>query len=420
MAIENISNDFAVTLTDIAKEERNFTSIESLRAFIAKESRYWQEEGQKHSNNAIINNIAGNFATLHHMLEAYIESSPKLEDVHKTDVLNNLISIMTSDINKSLFSGTPPAQAIVDIASIGNDQTNAFWNYLQPSNTTIAGGHTHLTKTFLEGYLRAYEFFRQGEGELNRRRDSEKRAISAMRKELAEKNDELITEVGKFQASITEWKNTSQKELAEDRTSYKAEQEKFLTESAQALAKSLEDDGHKRDEFFADAAKKREELEALYTNVLRFKPATQYWETRATTLHATGMKWGRWLFGVTVASCLLFSGLFWILFSSDITLPKFSVQHWQAIVLLVAILSLVAFAVRSFAKLTFSSFHLARDAEERKELTYVYLALSHDAMVDTETRKIVLQSLFSRADTGLLAGEHGPTMPAAEVLKNIK
>jgi len=59
----------------------------------------------------------------------------------------------------------------------------------------------------------------------------------------------------------------------------------------------------------------------------------------------------------------------------------------------------------------FSSFHLARDCEERHTLTYFYLSLLKDSKVADSDRQLIMQSLFSRADTGLLKEDSSPTMP---------
>ena len=62
--------------------------------------------------------------------------------------------------------------------------------------------------------------------------------------------------------------------------------------------------------------------------------------------------------------------------------------------------------------MTFSSYHLQRDAEEREQLTHLYLSLINEgADLDTDSRSIVLQSLFSRVDSGLISGDSSPTMP---------
>ena len=61
----------------------------------------------------------------------------------------------------------------------------------------------------------------------------------------------------------------------------------------------------------------------------------------------------------------------------------------------------------------FSSFHLARDSDERHTLTYFYLSLLKDENneLDKEEKQLIMQSLFSRADTGLLKEDSSPTMP---------
>ena len=69
--------------------------------------------------------------------------------------------------------------------------------------------------------------------------------------------------------------------------------------------------------------------------------------------------------------------------------------------------------IRTFTKLSFSAYHLVRDAEERKQLVYVYLALKQDNAIKDEERILILQSIFSRADSGLLKEDSSPTMPGS-------
>jgi hypothetical protein len=81
-------------------------------------------------------------------------------------------------------------------------------------------------------------------------------------------------------------------------------------------------------------------------------------------------------------------------------------------IILITIVSLLAFTIKILSKMTFSSFHLSRDAEEREQLTHFYLALKKDTTIEPEERQLILQSLFSRADTGLLKDDSSPTMPS--------
>ena len=88
-------------------------------------------------------------------------------------------------------------------------------------------------------------------------------------------------------------------------------------------------------------------------------------------------------------------------------------------IVFITFISFLFFLIRTFTKLTFSSFHLSRDAQERKQLTYVYLALKENDAVSDIDRNIVLQSLFSRADTGLLKEDSSPTMPTTSLIEKI-
>ena len=74
-------------------------------------------------------------------------------------------------------------------------------------------------------------------------------------------------------------------------------------------------------------------------------------------------------------------------------------------------ISFLAYGIRALHKVAFSSFHLSRDSEEREQLTYVYLALIKENAIDEKDKNLIMQSLFSRAETGLLKDDSGPTMP---------
>jgi hypothetical protein len=103
---------------------------------------------------------------------------------------------------------------------------------------------------------------------------------------------------------------------------------------------------------------------------------------------------------------------------------SFNLNSLKYTLLLFSLISIGAYIIHIFVKLTLSSYHLARDAEERHQLAHFYLSLINreDNKFDKEDRAVILQALFSRADTGLLKGDHAPTMPnnIIEHLKSLK
>ena len=83
----------------------------------------------------------------------------------------------------------------------------------------------------------------------------------------------------------------------------------------------------------------------------------------------------------------------------------------KGLLILTIVVSFSAYLVRTFSRLAFSSLHLQRDSEEREQLTMVYLALKKEGAITDEERNLVLESLFSRAETGLLRRDSSPEMP---------
>ena len=80
------------------------------------------------------------------------------------------------------------------------------------------------------------------------------------------------------------------------------------------------------------------------------------------------------------------------------------------------------FKILGSIKPSFTNMLSASDAQERHQLTYQYLSLLQANAIEEKDREIILQSLFSRADTGLLKGDSSPTMPDGfmnQILKNI-
>ena len=51
------------------------------------------------------------------------------------------------------------------------------------------------------------------------------------------------------------------------------------------------------------------------------------------------------------------------------------------------------FGIKAVSKIMFSSFHLARDSEERHTLTYFYLSLLQDSNVDEKEKQLIMQAL---------------------------
>ena len=160
------------------------------------------------------------------------------------------------------------------------------------------------------------------------------------------------------------------------------------------------------------------ENENLYREKLRLEAPANYWHKRAILLKTEGKSYLNWLIGVSIIAAVLLFALLMSL-GNDFFQTAFSdtVRGIKWSIILITIVSLLAFCIKILARLTFSSFHLSRDAEEREQLTHFYLALKKDTTIDPGERQLILQSLFSRADTGLLKEDSSPTMPTTSLIE---
>lgn len=175
----------------------------------------------------------------------------------------------------------------------------------------------------------------------------------------------------------------------------------FLTENQEA---------HKN--LITSHSEKLIELEQAYRDKLMLEEPVKHWETRATELKSQALIWIGLTVGITLIGLVLFGSLMYSLsyenIAEQIKNPAISIR-WS--IISVFAVAIIVFLIRTFTKLAMSNYHLYRDAQERKHLTYLYLSLKTQGDIPDTDRQIILQSLFSRADTGLLKGESGPSMP---------
>ncbi|MDX1937387.1 MAG: DUF6161 domain-containing protein [Flavihumibacter sp.] len=259
----------------------------------------------------------------------------------------------------------------------------------------------HSNRDYFEGYLLAYEFVSKDFSGIAERKESEKKSILTTRtdfqKKLGEAENEVVEYIGRSNEKFNEYvgkidvlKNQKEEEFV---NWFKNTTADFKT-------------------FNESSFKRVKDLEDLYFEKLKLEAPAQYWNKRAAKLRKEGIAW---LLGMIICLVVSISMLVFALnIISNGTLQRIFSETSTAIkwsVVFITLISFLAYGLRTFAKLTFSSFHLVRDAEEREQLTYVYLALQKEKGIDQTERHLIMQSLFSRADSGLLKDDSGPTMP---------
>lgn len=153
------------------------------------------------------------------------------------------------------------------------------------------------------------------------------------------------------------------------------------------------------------------DLENLYQEKLKLSKPAEYWKKMSKSYTISGSIW----LGISaLLAVAIISGLALLIIYTPNLFEKNA--YWLDIVkdtaLLTVITSVAIYVLRITIKLSLSSFHLSRDAREREQLSYFYLSLMESKGITEKERALIINSLFSRSDTGLLKGDAAPSMTA--------
>jgi polyhydroxyalkanoate synthesis regulator phasin len=284
-------------------------------------------------------------------------------------------------------------------------------------------GMSYSDRSSINGYLLAYEFTHRENSVLFSRRETDKRYINDIRNKIETLENDYQNKV------ISLIRN-----IEDDYTKNNDFQTERVSESRKLLANWLHYKRNKFSSFINHTDKEFKDLfettdseftslQNQYSELLKLEEPVKYWKDWASELNkkANNMMWV--LGSITFVAVILTYFLLWqtpegmleSIFRGDTSVAI----RWSIVFAL--FISFIAFMFRAVMKFMFSNYHLARDAEEREKLTYLYISLLSKGDFSEEEKKIVFQTLFSRSDTGLLKDDSAPTMPSiSSVIEKVK
>lgn len=374
--------------------------LSSIHKWLSQQLKGWEdyasipsefEQSKTHFNNLITR--IDNFVNSYHN-----ETNSRNLDSYWRQEAGKLSS------NSFFFtSDSPQTDFLINIYQNRPGSFQGAYNY-------IIGSYRASNRNDFIGSLLAYEFESKDYSEIINRRNKEKSSISKLRNKFQEQLNESEKDLNIHLTNA----NTNYENYVEAIDTLKQDKETLINDWFEG---NEENDGIKSEliTFFEESKGRRENLEIAYDKKLELSKPARYWQTKAKT-YFKNYKTARTILMVLIGFCALLLGAILIIapdyiFKQVFNGNEITIVRWSLI--FIAFLALMAFAIRAVNKVMFSSLHLSRDAEERHALTFVYLSLLNEqgTSMDSEDRKLILQSLFSRSETGLLKEDSGPTMP---------
>lgn len=332
---------------------------------------------------------------------------------HNITILENKLKQYIAEFRNfyPFIYDSPVLEFLIDVKNKYPNSVDYTYNYIINNNVNINN------RDSLIGYMLAFNFTNNENSDL-KRLELDKKVISQSKKFF----DEYLSE---SESQLSVFLRDSKLKYVEhitDLQNFKNEKQKSFDEwfekSSDNFTVFFESSNQHFENLTVNSTKKIESLENTYEELLRLKKPAEYWNLRATELKKQGWRSLNWLIVLVMFTASMLFVLLWLT-PDDMLITIFSEDKSKAIrwsIVFVAFLSVLIYGIRTLNKVTFSSFHLARDAEEREQLTYVYLSLINEKAMDKEDRLLIMQSLFSRADTGLLKEDSSPSMPGATSL----
>jgi len=390
---KNIEIDFNFSHLDISLPKKGFTSIYQ---FIARQKRGWERITDNLPSE--LQSSKNHFSSLMTAMDNFIINNIEVEEAYLPNQWRVIVGSVSQLNTINYFTYDSPITSF--LINIHNKNTNYYVGAL---GYLFRNSNNFSNSDVLTGAFMAYEFKFQDSSSLPKRNRYERSSITQLRNSFEKQVTEVERNTTEISDELTKKVNKQGKEFNQYFIKKRGEINKWYK---YRLAKEEEDNKYN--------LQRVKELENLYSEKLMLEKPADYWSTRAGELNVEAKSWLKKLMWCISISVVLLIGIL-ALISTDKVAEIFSntgaAIKWS--ITFITIISLLAFAIKTFAKLSFSAYHLARDAEERKQLVYVYLALKQNKAVGDNERILVLQSIFSRADSGLLKEDSSPTMPTS-------
>lgn len=373
---------------------QNFKGLASFHKFLEEQVLGW-EKFDKLPNQLITSKQF--FVYAKQQTEKFIESNSTVE---VDSLLDSYFKSLIANINSKN----------VNIFTCDSLEIDFLLRVNQSTKNSFLGAYTYIignldqninNKEIFEGYLAAYEF-KSRESKLTERSSSEKTSLQQLKNNFKNRLPELDKQL------VDHLKDGSDKY-----DEYVKRIDDFQTDKEKTYSDWFINTKGDFEIFDKDSKLKIGELEKTYKEKLKLEGPATYWSERAKKLRRQGWIALTCLIIFILLVCDSLNELLWRT-PEQIFTSYFKDDHSAAIrwsIIYITLIAFLAFCIKAISKVMFSSFHLARDSEERHTLTYFYLALLKESKIDTEEKKLIMQSLFSRADTGLLKEDSSPTMP---------
>ncbi len=390
------SLNLTVTLDPDGRRVQTFETFEEAQKFFEREVEFWTP----HTGG--LSSILSNFDFVRQRLK---EAASQNDVERARTEIHHARGRLREQRLGFISCETPLAQFLVGLNSKNPSLAAAALAYFDGTfgQRTLNSSREYLEGTIASIAFKYPEFFASGI-------DARLEAFDRQTAEVSQLRGQLASELQSLRHDMDEWRKATQSSIGS-----------MLQEARESFSSTNAEWTNTFESLRTTSEKELAAIKTAYAEEMRLKEPATYWGELERTYKRQGLRWIRTAAVAIVVFCIAIGFIVYqppALFHET----KATLGGLKGALLIAAGISMFIYLINLFVKMATSSYHLARDARERLQLTHVFLALIKDSAMGQKDREIVLSALFSRADTGLLKGDSSPTMPTsvgsiAELLK---
>ncbi len=369
---------------------KKIISIEEFGDFLLKEIEFWNNFRTNSSSS-----IKDNFNEAFNFI---------INATRSTDTSNVDRAIDVLKRRELYYSESTIMQFVKSLLQTNIDVAAGAFDYLLNKPIQNLQGN----KSYLTGVIEAINW-EKADRNIDNYKNTQFESFENIKKQANEILGLLKSELKNAKTNTKSFNSSFEKEMGELKNQATTEYEESLNDIRSKGNQEMVN----LQTFLYQSEEEVERIKKVYAEQLRLEKPADYWNDLEIKYNAKGKMW------------VLFSVILTILLGIYLTVIMYTMPDIfklidtgtffsgiRGIIILTIVIAAMLYLLRLFVKLATSSFHLSRDAKERYQLTYIYLALiNENNAIDEKERLIIIESLFSRADTGLLKGDSSPSFP---------
>ena len=389
----SISNDFIINFNE---NEAIFT-FDELERIINSNFTYWSS-----INDIAPNNFMSNWQDLKHKFNVINKYLFELEELNIDDINYQIYNNLSSDReygeqDKTIYklSIASPIDRDSEIRKIKsfvsfytqqnqNNLVEAIKSYIYLSKNPSYIG-SYFSNSYEYKFYPALFLLRKSFSNIKENRsDFETNIVAPITDKLRDisvQSDKQYREI----TSFTEDKHNEIQKQFDKKVSEFAEFQKSLNKWQEEKQNNLND------------------LEETYKNKLSIEAPEKLWNERAVEHQKQATIWTYFLIGAVLALIFTLVLLVIVIHDYSLNIIKKDLPFISESFILISVISFFIYIIRVLIKIVMSNHHLATEYKQKAALTRFYQALTYAGTdIDKEERLIIIHSLFSRVETGLV------------------